>query len=313
MSISHVLQPLYPHTADAKEITESEFGELRDAVRGAFACLGIEEKFGYVLSNLRELELSMLETSFDAMTTANYDWSEGITTIHNISVRLLNLLSTCRLYLDQSSATFKRLFGRKSTQLAALKLATDTERNAYASYRIMEALRNHCQHCDVPVYGITQGGGWDGPHLEHLCILKLDRVALLADKGIQDPVRADIGALDEQFDVRPIVREYVESLARIHETVQSEMSAFGKSCEEAVESCLSQFGAGEGKRQIVHAEKRDGRKRLERFTVFSAPVVRREELSHERRFTKYIARHFVSNRLTPSAEVDRTTGSAASA
>lgn len=311
MPTRYTLHPLYPLGAtknEMKEISEVEFDDIRKAVRGVFACLAIEEKFGYVLSNFRELELSMLQTSFDSMATQSSGWSEGITTIHSIAVRLLNLLSTGRLYLDQTAVAFKKQFGRRSSQCIALELATQAEKDSQASFRIMEALRNHCQHCDVPVQGLSHEGGWDGPHCERLCVLKLDRLALLSDREIQGPARADIAALDEQFDVRPIVREYIESLARVHETVQTELSPFAKSYETSVEQCLSQFDPGVGKRQIVHAEKWEDDKMTERFSIFSAPAARRESLSQSRRFTKYIARHFVSNRLIPSADVDRTDG-----
>lgn len=308
MQTKYALQPLYPHEASAKGISKDEFDGLYKAVRGTFACLAMEEKFGYVLSNFRELELSMLHASFDAMTTESFGWSEGISTIQGIAVRLLNLLSSCRLYQDQSSVAFKKLFGRKSPQVVALDLAKNAEKNKYASYRIMEALRNHCQHCEVPVYGITHGGGWDGPHCEHLCILKLDRLRLLNDRQIEDQAKADIAALEDQFDVRPIVREYVASLARVHETVQRETSPFATSYQAAVDQCISEFNPGSNKRQIVHAEKWEDGRRTESFSIFSAPAARRELLSHSRRFTKYVAQHFVSNRLVPSTEVDRTVG-----
>jgi len=81
-----------------------------------------------------------------------------------------NLLSSARLFRDLTDISVPKLLGRKA--LATFREAKAQIAKASFPYRFMEELRNHSQHENFAVTGLSYGSNW----LEHKDEIKATRV-----------------------------------------------------------------------------------------------------------------------------------------
>src|SRR5689334_1349030 len=96
------------------EITSVEFEAAKNAKQNLIEVLGIEEKFNMILENFEEFERELLEISLRHMLFFNFSWSSFQKNSNTISRRLINLLTTCRLYFDQTPHNIKSIYGNDS-------------------------------------------------------------------------------------------------------------------------------------------------------------------------------------------------------
>jgi hypothetical protein len=80
--------------------------------------------------------------------------------MNTINKRIVNLMTSCRLYNDQTSHHFNELFGDKSIEAVALKKEKSRHFDANIEYRTMEALRNYVQHRGYPVSDYSLASKW---------------------------------------------------------------------------------------------------------------------------------------------------------
>lgn len=67
----------------------------------------------------------------------------------------VNVLSSLRLFLDQTETRLSRSYGKESMQYRALKSATAYEYDNNFAYRFAYHLRNYTLHCGMPINHIT--------------------------------------------------------------------------------------------------------------------------------------------------------------
>lgn len=133
---------------DPLPISEGEFVTLREAKAGAIRVLAIEEKMDMVLHNFVEHESDFLKLALRSAVFQEYDWSEVRDQTQLVNRRLLNLLSACRLYVDQVPQDLAAL--RDPALRKAFGAAKLHEKRARFGFLFMEAIRNYIQHRDVP-------------------------------------------------------------------------------------------------------------------------------------------------------------------
>jgi hypothetical protein len=134
------------------EISGDEFTALKNARRGMIAVMFIEEKFDLLIENCVELERTLLDIALQLSFYRNRSWFSMIADMQTINRRLVNLLSTARLYIDQAKHDISQLSGAE--RLARLKQQLSAQYDAVLGYRVMEALRNHTQHYGLPIESI---------------------------------------------------------------------------------------------------------------------------------------------------------------
>src|ERR1044072_2560892 len=93
------------------EISRQEFDEARFAKRSLVDALGIEEKLDIVLENYAEYEKELLELSLKNAIFSDRNWSSFQTERRAIDRRLVNLLTACRLYVDQIPHDVNSIYG----------------------------------------------------------------------------------------------------------------------------------------------------------------------------------------------------------
>lgn len=133
------------------EISREKFDEAKVANESLGETLRIEEKFNIILENYREFESELLSLCLNQAIFSNRTWSSFQNEIHIVNRRVLNLLTTCRLYVDQIPHNINSIYRDKhSTELVEQKMAQ--EYDSYLGYRVIEALRNYAQHRGLPVF-----------------------------------------------------------------------------------------------------------------------------------------------------------------
>jgi hypothetical protein len=211
-------------------IERAEFERIRSSKERLLDIFRTEEKFGLILENYREFEQTLLEITLQRMVFHETDWSGRVSEIYLVARRLVNLLTTSRLYLDQVRHDLGSLYGSDSQQRKDFDDWTHIEYDGRLGYRIMEALRNYVQHRSIPV--TTLSVGWQRRELPsgefgvHTANPKLDVNSLIEEGGFKASVLEELKNLPEfqqqrgDVPIKMYVRQYVEGLASVHQKLQ---------------------------------------------------------------------------------------------
>jgi len=133
------------------EIKKDEYLSITNSMKNILESIYIEQKYDLLIENFREYEMSLLYSSSAQMLFRhqNYEWFqiERMKIIRKIS----NILSSCRLYIDQTKHNFNIIYGNSPKIIESLKAFISNEYDSYFGYRVMEAFRNYMQHRDLPI------------------------------------------------------------------------------------------------------------------------------------------------------------------
>lgn len=137
-------------------IPEAVFGRIASARDRSIRALEIEENLDMLLHNYVDFEHELLQISLRNALFSVGDWSEFRSVIQDLNRRMVNLLSTARLYLDHLRHRSAPLLKCASADSGAVEAIISHEYEARRGYRVMEALRNHVQHRGLPLHSITR-------------------------------------------------------------------------------------------------------------------------------------------------------------
>ena len=142
------------------EIAEADFSMLRAARGNLVAAFSLEETYELLVSSFLDFEEQVLRSAVRNSIQSQEDYIEffGITSVLN--GRMVNFLSSARLYLDQAPRLLAICCPSPSSAVDTWRLRTNQEFDEHPEYQFMEALRNHVQHHGLPVHSIKQGGTW---------------------------------------------------------------------------------------------------------------------------------------------------------
>jgi len=108
-----------------------------------------------VLENYFEYEVGLLTSTQRSMlfSEKDYGWFHKERLL--VCRRIVNLLTACRLYLDQSSHHLACLYGGDSDTIHGIEDVRSSEYDTHVEYRIMEAIRNYAQHRGFPIHSCS--------------------------------------------------------------------------------------------------------------------------------------------------------------
>ncbi len=226
-------------------ISEEEYLELAVSKAGLLEALFIEEKFDLLVDNYLELETRLLESTarHTVLRHQGYQWCQVQRSLFN--QRLVNLLSACRSYIDHSKQHARALF--TGDQHAAERVSREFSDNydRCLGYRAMEALRSYAQHHGFPVHAVEYGAKWmeDSDNNGVRCgLMPYTKTAYLREDGkFKKSILGELEALGETIDLKPLVRDYVAALERVHELIREMLCRKLESWEEVILSALSRF------------------------------------------------------------------------
>jgi len=285
-------------------IDAAEFHAIRDAKRRLMFGMGLEEKLDLVLENYSELERDLLNMALEhSIFQGKIDsLLDGGT--HLVNRRIAKLLTTARLYLDQVLHNVSEIYGKNSESYDSIKKATNEEYDSVLGYRVMEALRNHAQHRSLPTHGISfpvnRDESSDPPNIRFRVVPSVDVAALEDDPKFKKQVLEELLAIADKnnfVNLMPFVRQYAESLGRIHEKVRDVTATNLGAADELIatyrEKAANAFGpnlagliAVECDEQGVHED---------REHLIDRPTKRRKDIARKNQRVGSISSRYISS------------------
>ena len=201
------------------DISETEYNQYINAKNILSSCLRVETAYEILIANYIELENKILNSTTSYMVHRNFSYSDSFQIYIDLNIKLVNLLSSARLYIDQ----LPHYASECSSENDIKKIIKTFFNNTYDDnhdYKLMEALRNYAQHRGLPVQWTGPGSrlttsnteNTDDDHEYYLSfgLLKSD---LESDKKFKKEV---LVYFEEKIDLRSTIRSYIESLSKIH-------------------------------------------------------------------------------------------------
>ncbi|MEY9220666.1 hypothetical protein [Bradyrhizobium ottawaense] len=202
------------------EISEDEYNAALAAVQSLLHALDAEEKYDNLLENYRELEEFILSQSFQSLLSIRIAYASHFQAPRSTTARkLANFLSSVRLYQDSIERHAVAITGDESVG-PAVHREKSRQFDSRQSYRTLEALRNHAQHFALPVHGFTVGMRRtpDLEHTEHEFSPEIQVDELAQNPGFHPKkTLVELQAGPNKLKLKPMVREYIESLSAVHE------------------------------------------------------------------------------------------------
>lgn len=203
-------------------IGEGDYASLKNSRKILENAFAIEEKYGILISNYIDFEKQLLESINLSMIRDIEGYSDFFNTTHLMNIRVVNLLTASKLYLDQLQKHVRACATHLDNSNAIVKSLTATEYDKNPNYRFMEALRNHVQHSGLPIHNVSMGSRWtsfdDDRFLEFSISISSIKSILENDSTFK---KATLNELADKVDIKIATRSYIESLSKIHEAVRT--------------------------------------------------------------------------------------------
>lgn len=282
-------------------ISAEEFGAASKARTVVSGALGIEETFNLVAGNYLEYELELLRGALRSLLYSEGPWSEFMGRIHEVNRRLMNLLAAGRAYLDQAPHYLSATFGPDSSEIRGFRNATNVEYETRLGYRAMEALRNFALHRGLAVHQLSHANWADGEaghRVRRNALVPSVRPKLFADEGgFKASVLAELQERGDVIDLRPLVKEYVAGLARVHEQLRASTNYLVARSDAQVLELIARYKR-EGQENVlglaaVHRNPDGGW--YEHVNLFDDPIMRRRELVQRLRRIRYVEHVYTTN------------------
>jgi len=224
------------------EITAEEYTELEKAHNILSNALAIEEKYEILITNYLDFEKQILDTSTDYMVREHLDYSDFFAVRLGLNIRLVNLLTAARLYVDQLNQNVRECVPNIDDAKEIVKNFFSKEYDGNKNYRFMEALRNYVQHRGIPVHWTQQGFRWtsleEDSFLEYAMELASQRSYLEEDREFKKEVLAEF---DEKIDLKEATRSYIESISNVHESARGLIAESVNFARELIENANRRY------------------------------------------------------------------------
>lgn len=200
------------------EIDQPKFDELRHAQKSLSVALAIEENYELLLSNYLDLEKECLNVAADYMVRTSTDYTDLFDIRLAFNRRIVNLLTSTRLYKDQIQKYIGDCIPNDKNILEKVKSLFSVESHACFEYCFMEALRNHVQHSGLAVHSILvdrklTSFAEEKREWEFKIRIFTNKLNFDNDKRFDKQV---LNKMPEEVDLMYAARVYVESISKVH-------------------------------------------------------------------------------------------------
>ena len=232
------------------ELTYERYVEIKDAKAACLFGLDLEEKLALVLDNFCEFEVELLKLAEGVLIRPGRDHANSMRERLAIDRRFVNVLTACRLYLDQTDHGISQLLGESSRELTAIKKFKNRLYEDHFGYRLMEALRNYVQHAGLAVHAISYNylrcSGAKGDQFQYTVIPNADVQTLAEDGDFKKSVLAELRTQGKSVDLRPPLREYISCLVGLHDEIRKMTDSFLANQRKIYEEAATSFHHDKG-------------------------------------------------------------------
>ena len=205
-------------------IDKSRYEQVKTAKSSCLFALEIEEKFALLLDNYYEFECELLRLAEASLIWPHRDHQHSMQERLTLDRRLVNLLTACRLYLDQTDHGLSSLFGHSSRERDNVTRFKHELYEKHWGYRFMEALRDHVQHSRLPVrvikYSWSAVPGKVAECTQVAVVPQTEPKTLAEDKKFKKTVLNELMGRGETVDLREPAREYVACFIELHDKIR---------------------------------------------------------------------------------------------
>lgn len=280
------------------EISNEQFQSLYQAAEVLKAAMAIEEKYELVISNFLDLEKDSLAVSSDYMVRRSNNYSEFFDIRSTFNRRIVNLLTSTKLYIDQIQQHVK-ICNPELT--ACVKNEFSKEYDTLFEYRFMEALRNYVQHRGLAVHLVSHPAKWiedDESLLEFQTKIYTQKPNLEGDKAFKKSVALE---MPDKVELILSSRKYISAISRVHSFIRSNIDTVVKSSRDLIESTINQYqdiNDGESIGLCAVSFEADGRldNIIERVPLFLSWDDVRIELTNRNRCISNLEKRYVSGK-----------------
>ncbi len=288
------------HRADPIEITEDEYRAIAHAKDGLIMLIGVEQKFDLVLENYAEYERELLSLAVHQVVFRDMSYSSFQRDTLIVVRRLSNLLSSCRLYIDQIKHDTASIFGSGHDAVQRINAKCAEEYDATLGFRLMETLRNVMQHRSLSGFVLKHSNDADPPGPQarlRTRVIPLLGVDDLREAGIKPAVQQELEGSD-YAEVNSRMREYVQGIANVHgefrKATEYEREQWAAVYRSAYERGNATWAKGEMRASDLIACD-DSETVLESRHIFLAPLDYLVSLERKNAGPWALARSYVSN------------------
>jgi len=204
------------------DISKERFDEVKFAKERCLIALDFEEKLALLLENYFDFEVETLRLAQAKVIWHSHSHTSAMADMLLLERRIVNLLTSCRLYLDQTDHNVSTLFGNSSDELSEVRRFKNGLYDDNWGYRLMESARNYVQHVGFLVHSISHKGALRkdrGGRGEQIAVpyARASALKTKANKIVQAELEKN-GV--EEIDLRGPIREYVSCLTELHEELK---------------------------------------------------------------------------------------------
>ena len=290
------------------EIDEAQYKAIKYAMANLFEMLYLEENLDLVTENFQEYEVELLSIASRNTVFDNFDYFSMGRERNVVCRRIVNLLSACRMYLDQSIHHITNIYGENSDIVNLIKKEIASQYDQNFGYRVMEALRNYTQHRGFPVHSISFPGKWlniddsRNSRLRHTVIPSINVSKLAEDGNFKQSILGEMNtvAIKDKIDLRPLIRSYVESIGKTHEKARElsckDVEKWEELIEDAIKLFQGAFGPDASRASLYLVAEKDNRW-IERRSIFKEFIEKRRILESKNRVFVNLHKRYASNEI----------------
>jgi hypothetical protein len=226
------------------DISPEQFSETKTAWRGLIQALGVEENFDILNENYFEFENELLGMTLRNMIFSDRDWLSSKSEIHLVDRRIINFLTTSRLYLDQMRHTVSSRFGDPSEEFTSFTTKLSDEYDSSLGYRAVEAMRNFVQHRGLAVFSLSLTASKHDMKCQtskRTIAPSLSVSHLKQEGGFKSAVLAELELLGDSVNLKPLIRQAMEALGRIHAFVRQSWASDVAQWDKTIEGIMSAY------------------------------------------------------------------------
>jgi hypothetical protein len=196
-------------------LSKDEFLEIEQACENVHGVTG-SRQFVIVQKNYQRI---INTVAFYENAVINRTLSDSFnhrSIVDNLSVDIINWLTSTRLFLDHHLTALAHKYGKDSNERQRFIQATNTEYDSVPAYRVLYKLRDYTQHCGFPVDSITMTAR--NPNEDDwtaFVTLSANRDELLENFDWKSKVRDDLLEMDEAIDIPSLIKQAQPCFRRI--------------------------------------------------------------------------------------------------
>ena len=229
-------------------LTKNEYDTAVSHIKNIIRALELEERFDVLIGNYEELDSEILRISIDKSLHKNSSWQDGARNRRVMNRRVSNLLSSCRLYLDQLRHGVSSIFGPHSSELKSVEEFCHRQYDDSFSYRLIEALRNYTQHRRLPIdieYTSFTATSFKDKQVACCVIPMMARAQVIDDEKIKSSVRSELSSQPNNIDLKTHLRCYLQSLNAIHAHLRHILESNINEWEKTIQDLIDKFSKSE--------------------------------------------------------------------